>query len=474
MTDDTTTTTDGREPLLTVRGLEKHYPITKGFLRREVGRVQAVDGIDFTLYRGETLGLVGESGCGKSTAATSLLRLEEPTGGEVLYHGDLPAEGGGRSSLGSLLGGGHNGSDADRDDRDVLGLSSGQLKRFRRSGQMIFQDPTSSFDPRMSVGESVAEPLIVHGMDDPERRRTIVEDLLERVGLDASDFDRYPHEFSGGQKQRIALARALVVNPEFVVADEPVSALDVSIQAEILSLMRDLQERFGLSMLFISHDMGVIREVCDRVAVMYLGEIVEVAPTEELFQNPKHPYTKALLGSIPEPDPRKRGLGMELTGDVPSPENPPSGCRFHTRCPVVVQPDGVDLPQDEWRRVLDFRQQVESGGIDREGVVELALARTGGASEDALSQDDLRRALRAEFDLPGELAEADAESTLSDAIDMVLAENTDAATDLLAEAFWTPCAQDAPITERVGDDHTAACHLVDGETVAEAEVSADD
>ncbi|WP_435317776.1 ABC transporter ATP-binding protein [Haloarchaeobius sp. TZWSO28] len=463
-----------RDPLLTVRGLEKHYPITKGLLRREVGRVKAVDGIDFTLYRGETLGLVGESGCGKSTAATSLLRLEEPTDGEVLFHGDVPGDDGGRSSVAGLFGAGRRHSDADRDDRDVLGFSDTQLKRFRRSGQMIFQDPTSSFDPRMSVGESVAEPLIVHGMDDPDRRRAIVEDLLDRVGLAASDFDRYPHEFSGGQKQRIALARALVVNPEFVVADEPVSALDVSIQAEILSLMRNLQDRFGLSMLFISHDMGVIREICDRVAVMYLGEIVEVAPTEELFQNPQHPYTKALLGSIPEPDPRKRGLGMELTGDVPSPENPPSGCRFHTRCPVVIQPDEVDLPQEEWRRLLDFRQQVENGGIDRDGVVELALARSGSESETALSQDDLRRALRAEFDLPGELAEADAESTLSDAIDMVLAKNTDAATDLLADAFWTPCAQEAPATERVEEHHTAACHLVEGETVAEAEVSADD
>ncbi|WP_267642826.1 ABC transporter ATP-binding protein [Haloarchaeobius amylolyticus] len=472
MSDDTPSTPEDREPLLTVRGLKKHYPITKGLLRREVGRVKAVDGIDFTLYRGETLGLVGESGCGKSTAATSLLRLEEPIDGEVLYHGDVPAAGGDRSSLGGLLGGGK--SDADRDERDVLGFSDTQLKRFRRSAQMIFQDPTSSFDPRMSVGESVAEPLIVHGMDDAERRRDIVEDLLDRVGLDAVDYDRYPHEFSGGQKQRIALARALVVNPEVVVADEPVSALDVSIQAEILSLMRDLQDRFGLSMLFISHDMGVIREICDRVAVMYLGEIVEVAPTEELFQNPQHPYTKALLGSIPEPDPRKRGLGMELTGDVPSPENPPSGCRFHTRCPVVIQPDDVDLPQEQWRRVLDFRQQVESGGIDREGVVELAVARTGADSEDGLSQAELQDALRNEFDLPDELGDGEAEATVSEAIDLVLAEDTDAATDLLADEFWTPCEEDSPATERVGAAHTAACHLVEGERTVENEVSADD
>ncbi|WP_435335463.1 ABC transporter ATP-binding protein [Haloarchaeobius sp. TZWWS8] len=473
MSGDSTDTTprdagDGRaDPLLEVRGLTKHYPITDGFLRCETGRVKAVDGIDFTLHEGETLGLVGESGCGKSTAATSLLRLEEPTDGEILYHGTVP-DGDDGSRLSPLRNRLSAAAD-EHDPRDVVGFSSAQLKRFRRSGQMVFQDPTSSFDPRMTVGESVEEPLVVHGMNDATRRKRIVEDLLERVGLSASDYDRYPHEFSGGQKQRIALARALVVNPEFVVADEPVSALDVSIQAEILSLIRDLQDRFGLSILFISHDMGVIREVCDRVAVMYLGEIVEVAPTEELFENPQHPYTQALLASIPKPDPRQRGLDVELTGDVPSPENPPSGCRFHTRCPEVIQPEGTDLPQEQWRRVLDFRYQVLAGEVDRDGAVALALAQGDAADESDLSRADLRRALRAEFDLPDELASDEAESTLSEAVDRLLEERDEQATSLLEAEFRTVCERRAPDLEGVDDRHVAACHLVEPEAETEAE-----
>ncbi|WP_256298969.1 ABC transporter ATP-binding protein [Haloarchaeobius salinus] len=455
---------DDADPVLSVRGLKKHYPVTKGILRREVGRVKAVDGIDFTLYEGETLGLVGESGCGKSTAATSLLRLEEPTVGEVIYHGEVPADTNRETPLEKLRG--VRGDDEPREPNDLVGFSQSQLKRFRRKAQMIFQNPTSSFDPRMSVGESVAEPLLIHGLDDPAERREIAEDLLERVGLDADDYDRYPHEFSGGQKQRVALARALVVNPEFLVADEPVSALDVSIQSEILSLMRDLQDRFGLSMLFISHDMGVIREICDRVAVMYLGEIVEVAPTEELFRNPQHPYTQALLASIPTPDPRQRGLGMELTGDVPSPENPPSGCRFHTRCPKVIQPDDLDLPQEQFRRALDFRHQVEGEDVDAQGATELARARK--ADDDGEpTRDDRRRALRAEFDLPDGLADPAAEESVAAAVDSVLDDDLDAAAERLAGTFTTVCERETPALERTGENHVAACHLVDGSETAE-------
>ncbi|MFD1644878.1 ABC transporter ATP-binding protein [Haloarchaeobius litoreus] len=460
---------EAADPVLSVRGLKKHYPVTKGILRREVGRVKAVDGIDFTLYEGETLGLVGESGCGKSTAATSLLRLEEPTDGEVLYHGEVPEDTNRKTPLEKLRN--LRGDDEERAPNDVVGFSQSQLKRFRRKAQMIFQNPTSSFDPRMTVGESVAEPLLIHGLDDPEERREIAEDLLDRVGLDAADYDRYPHEFSGGQKQRVALARALVVNPEFVVADEPVSALDVSIQSEILSLMRDLQDRFGLSMLFISHDMGVIREICDRVAVMYLGEIVEVAPTEELFRNPQHPYTQALLASIPTPDPRQRGLGIELTGDVPSPENPPSGCRFHTRCPKVIQPDDLDLPQEQFRCALDFRHQVEGGDVDAEGATELARAHQRDGDSGDVNRDDRRRALRAEFDLPDGLDDPTAEESVAAAVDSVLDDDLDAAAEQLSDTFTTVCERETPELERTSEDHVAACHLVDGTETVETATS---
>src|SRR6056297_3042084 len=268
------------QPLLSVRNLQKHYPITRGILNREIGRTRAVDGISFDLEQGETLGIVGESGCGKSTAAASMVRLEEPTGGEIEFDG-----------------------------RDVRSLSKKELRRFRRDVQFIFQDPNSSFDPRMNVGEIVAEPLQVQGMNDEERRRSIVADLLERVGLSADDMRRFPHEFSVGQKQRIGLARALSVNPKLIVADEPVSALDVSVQSEILRLIKEIQEDFGLTILLISHDLAVVRELCDRVAVMYLGEFVEVGDTETLFSDPQHRNARALLSAIPTPDPTKRGLG---------------------------------------------------------------------------------------------------------------------------------------------------------------------
>ncbi|MFB6194022.1 MAG: ABC transporter ATP-binding protein [Halobaculum sp.] len=434
------------DPLVEVEELEKHFPITEGVLSKEVGRVRAVDGISFEIRRGETLGLVGESGCGKSTAARSLLRLDEPTGGDVTFDGE-----------------------------DLLSKDRAELKRFRRNAQMVFQDPESTFDPRMSVGESIAEPLRIHGVQDADKRRAVAMNLLERVGLERDDVDRYPHEFSGGQKQRIALARALVVNPEFIVADEPVSALDVSIQSKVIQLINDIKEEFGLSLLFISHDLGVIREVCDRVAVMYLGEIVEKAPTEELFRNPQHPYTKALLSAIPQPDPRKREERVQLSGSVPSPSDPPSGCRFHTRCPAVIQPEGYEMDQSNWRSLMDLRVRLGGEGIDADSVREF-VGTEREIDPASVSDEQIRAEVRKEFDVPeaGTLPD-DVESVVAESLDYVAAGDEASARELLSEEFTTVCERDTPQTHTVGENHEAACHLHEVEaTTEEAAVLGDD
>ncbi len=412
---------DTREPLLRVKNLKKHYPITEGVLKREVGRVRAVDGITFDVRPGETLGLVGESGCGKSTAATSLLRIEEPTAGEVIFDGD-----------------------------NILDYNGEEIRAFRRRAQMIFQDPTSSFDPRMTIGQSVAEPLVIHGYGNETRRRRIVEDLLERVGLSATDIDRYPHEFSGGQKQRIALARAMVVNPSLIVADEPTSALDVSIQSDILSLMNDLQDSYNLSIVFISHDMGVIREVCDRIAVMYLGEIVEVGPTEQVFNEPAHPYTRSLLSAIPQPDPRERGGRTQLKGEMPDPSNPPSGCRFHTRCPEVIQPETYDFDQEHYQSLMYFRSHLREDDVDLEAAEEFAVAEYG-VDPGAVSEDDVKRAIRDEYDLPDTLRDPDADAVLDAVFDHLLAEDVGAARELLADEFESVCERRDPTHLCAGD-----------------------
>jgi peptide/nickel transport system ATP-binding protein len=436
------------EPLLSVRDLKKHYPIRKGIFNRQVGAARAVDGISFDIEKGETLGLVGESGCGKSTAASSVIHLEEPTSGEVIFNGN-----------------GREGATRDPDGthpNDVTKFDDDEMMEFRRGAQMIFQDPSSSFDPRVSVGNGVGELLKVHGMSDRHRRRAIVEDLLERVGLSASDFDRYPHEFSGGQKQRIALARALVLNPDLIIADEPVSALDVSIQAEILSLINDLQDEFGLSLLFISHDMSVIRQISDRVAVMYLGEIVEIGPVEEIFTNPQHPYTEALLSSIPTPDPRASVGGIELKGTVPSPTNPPSGCRFHTRCHKVIQPDGIDVDQEDWRGLLNFRDKVTAGEIDVEDVRE-NVAASGTEPTNAEIQSEIRR----EFDIGETVGDPDLERTLSEALDLLIDEDDERAGEILMDAITTPCAETDPERTVHAADHESACLRHEGRATAE-------
>ncbi len=300
------------KPLLEVRGLQMHFPITEGIvINRKVGEVKAVDGIDFTVGRGETLGLVGESGCGKTTTGRCILRLEKPTAGEILYDGV-----------------------------DIAKMERKDLLALRRRIQVIFQDPYSSLNPRMKVGEIIAEPIKVHGIErDAARRNTRVRELLSVCGLDPKFADRYPHEMSGGQRQRVGIARALALEPEFIVCDEAVSALDVSIQAQVINLLEDLRGRFGLTYLFIAHDLSVVRHLCQRVAVMYLGRVVELADCDELFDNPLHPYTQALLAAVPVPDPNveaERSF-QPVKGEVPSPINPPSGCVFHPRCPIAVE-----------------------------------------------------------------------------------------------------------------------------------------
>jgi len=300
--------------LLDVKGLQKYFPIHKGFLRKVVGNVKAVDDVTFYVRQGETLGLVGESGCGKTTAGRTILRLYEPTGGEVWFKSRLLAGG------------------AEEKLINLAGLDRAQMKLVRREIAMIFQDPINSLNPRMTVGDIVAEPMVIHGQYHQEESEAIIINLLTRVGLRADHLRRYPHEFSGGQRQRIGIARALSLNPRLVICDEPVSALDVSIQAQTLNLLQDLQRDFNLAYIFVAHDLSVVQHISDRVAVMYVGKMAEMADAEQLYMYPLHPYTEALMSSVPKADPKYKSERIIMQGDVADPSNPPSGCYFHPRC----------------------------------------------------------------------------------------------------------------------------------------------
>lgn len=307
---------DALIPLVEVNNLVKYFPVRGGLLQRTTGWVQAVDHVSFSIFKGETLGLVGESGCGKTTIGLSLMRLLEATSGQILFEG-----------------------------QDILKLKGAELKTLRRQMQIIFQDPFSSLDPRMPIGESVVEGLLIHKIGSARERNDEMIEILHKVGLEDYHAKRYPHEFSGGQRQRIGIARALALRPKLIIADEPVSALDVSIQAQMLNLLKDLQEEFDLTYLIVAHDMSVVDHISDRVAVMYLGKIVELASSENIFRESLHPYTQALMSAIPMPDRRRRRQRIILEGDVPSPLNPPGGCRFHPRCPVAIPQCSVEEPE---------------------------------------------------------------------------------------------------------------------------------
>ncbi len=411
--------------LVSVKNLKKYYWTDKGiFTSNKDKKVHAVDDVTFDVKKGETLGLVGESGCGKSTLGSTVLRLEEPTSGKIFFEGE-----------------------------NILEYNRTELKKFRRKAQIIFQDPSSSFDPRMTIGESIAEPLLVNNVPSNEIQKR-VKKLLDLVGMDPKDKDRYPHELSGGQKQRTAIARALSVNPKFLVADEPVSGLDMSIQAEILSLLNDIQEKFNLSILFISHNIDVVRQISDRIAVMYLGEIVELADKKELFENTQHPYTKALFSSVPKPNPNNNQEKIELSGNIPDPIDPPSGCRFHTRCPKIIPPEKYNIKQQNWRFLIDLKQYIEKNGI--ESIYEIYNLETSEKTE-KIQKDKLEKIIKKEFNIQ-EVQDKKILSIFEKFIDKTSKKQKQKATDTI-KTLDSICISEKPTPKT--QKNMASCHLTE-------------
>ncbi|WP_254274408.1 ABC transporter ATP-binding protein [Haloarcula marina] len=418
------------DPILDVTELEKHYIDKQGLLERvfardsEPTRVRAVDGVSFTVNRGETLGIVGESGCGKSTLAETLLGLKQPTGGSAsLFGKDI-----------------HEWVDVDR-------------KRFAKQIQFVFQDPSSCLDPKLTVRELIREPLEIHSIGDNAHKNQLVQEVIEQVGLSADQLDRYPSEMSGGQRQRVGIARAIILKPQLLVLDEPTSALDVSVQAQILNLLKEIQESFNLTTVIISHDISVIQYLCDTVLVMYLGQIAEIGPTDRVFSEPAHPYTQTLFDSVP-----KVGVTdaehTDIDPDIPSPRDPPDGCRFHTRCPDVIPPAEYDLEQEEWLAVFKYKLDINSGKLTSEKLREL---------RDDLDVDHeapMEELVRERYDIPSPLSDSAAETALDETLDYLLDDDIEALSSLLARAFRSPCEATTPDSISVSEDHMANCHLV--------------